>query len=183
MKCAVLCNGPSRELFVSREIYNFIIGCNIPWTKVDATVVLDKEVIEKWAKNPELIQCPTYFSVDAWRRTDEIKQRDLFKPYLKELITPKYPYHTSGHNACEIAIKLGFTDIDIYGCDSYFTNTTQTYTRTIITKIHPSDNSMKHIIGWRNRWNEIVQKHPNVNLNFIAYDNIYSPRYTETKTD
>lgn len=183
MKAAVLCNGPSRELFKSREGYDFIIGCNIPWINVDATVVLDKEVVNKWANNLELIQCPTYFSVDAWRQTDSIKKRDLFRPYLKELISPKYPYHTSGHNACEIAIKLGYTEIDIYGCDSYFSDTTTTYTRTLITKPHPSDGSMKHIIGWRNRWNEIVQNHPNIHLNFIGYDNIYSPRYTETKTD
>jgi hypothetical protein len=182
MKAALLCNGPSRELFTLKESYEFFIGCNVPWTNVDATVVLDKEVIDKWAKNPDLIQCATYFSVDAWRYTDSIKKRDLFRPYLMGLVTPKFPYHSSGHNAAEILIKLGYTDIDIYGCDSYFSNTTQTYTRSIITKKHASDGSMKHIIGWRNRWNEIIQNNPNIRLNFIGYDNIYSPRYTETKT-
>jgi hypothetical protein len=170
MKAAVLGNGPSKELFTCRKEYEFVIGCNIPWTAVDATIVLDKEIIEKWAKNPELIQCDTYFSVDAWRHTDSIKKRDIFRPYLKELITPKYPYHSSGHNACEVSIKLGYKFIDIYGCDSWFSDVTLSHTRKYIKN---GGACAKHITGWRNRWKEIIEKHPEVEINFIGYENIY----------
>lgn len=167
MKAALLCNGPSRVAYRSREGYDYVIGCNIPWTDVDSTVVLDKEVIDKWAKQPDLIQVPTHFSVDAWRHTDAIKKRYIFRPYLLGLITPKYPYHSSGHNAAEILIKMGYNQIDIYGCDSWFSDVTQSFTRTIITKKHSSDGSMKHIIGWRKRWKEIMDNNPNVEINFI----------------
>jgi hypothetical protein len=173
LKAAVLCNGPSRKLYKSRQGYDFVIGCNFPWTDVDATVVLDKEVVKKWSKDLSLITCETYFSVEAWRYTDSLKKRELFRPYFKDIINPKYPYHTSGHNACEIAIKLGYTDIDIYGCDSYFSNVTKTYTRTLITTKHASDGSSKHIIGWRKRWNEIISNNTDVNIEFIDYENFY----------
>lgn len=167
MKAALLCNGPSRISYKPTESYDYVIGCNIPWTNVDSTVILDKEVIDKWAKQPDLINVPAHFSVEAWRYTDAIKKRDIFRPYLLGLITPKYPYHSSGHNAAEILIKMGYEEIDIYGCDSWFSDVTQSFTRTIITKKHSSDGSMKHIIGWRNRWKEIIENHPEININFI----------------
>jgi hypothetical protein len=170
MKAAVLCNGPSKELFTDKNGYEFVIGCNIPWTKVDATIVLDKQVVEVWSKNIELIQCDTYFSVDAWRYTDSIKKRDRFRPYFKGLITPKYPYHSSGHNACEVAIKLGYKFIDIYGCDSWFSDVTVSNTRKYIKNGWAGS---KHITGWRNRWKEIIENYPEVEIKFIGYENIY----------
>ena len=39
MKGAVVANGPSRTRFNSSDGYNYTIGCNIPWTKVDSTVI------------------------------------------------------------------------------------------------------------------------------------------------
>ena len=168
MKCAVLCNGPSRILYEPSTEYGFIIGCNIPWTKVDATVVLDEEVVREWAKNPDLITVPTYFSVKAWAETDGIKKRDFFRPFLIKTITPKYPYHSSGHNAVEQVIDKGYTDIDIFGCDSWFSSVGRSYTRTHIKQGGIVDGDMRHIEGWRNRWKEIMDKHPEVTLNFIG---------------
>ena len=51
MKAALLCNGPSRSLFTSTNGYNYLIGCNVPWRQVDATVVLDVGVVQKWWKD------------------------------------------------------------------------------------------------------------------------------------
>jgi len=168
MKCAVLCNGPSRILYEPSTEYGFVIGCNIPWTKVDATVVLDEEVVREWAKNPDLITVPTYFSVKAWAETDGIKKRDFFRPFLIKTITPKYPYHSSGHNAVEQVIDKGYTDIDIFGCDSWFSSVGRSYTRTHIKQGGIVDGDMRHIEGWRNRWKEIMDKYPEVTLNFIG---------------
>ena len=167
MKAAVLCNGPSKELY--KGGYDFVIGCNIPWTDVNATVVLDTCIIDLWSKNLDLIKVPTYFSVDAWRKTDSIKMRENFRPYFKDIIKPKFPFHSSGHNALEITIGLGYTDISIYGCDSWFTDNTQSYTRKYI-KNAGSEHSIKHIIGWRKRWNEIISNNPQVNIQFIGYN-------------
>lgn len=169
MKCAVLCNGPSRTSFVSRDGYDFVIGCNIPWTEVDATVVLDEGVVDLWAKKPDIIKCPTYFSEQAWRYTDRIKKRDFFKQYLAHIIKPKYPYHSSGHNAAEVTIKWNqATHIDIYGCDSYFSNIAgRSYTRQYISKGGVTDGNRKYLEGWRKRWREIIDRNPNVTIEFI----------------
>jgi hypothetical protein len=168
MKAAVLCNGPSRNLYESSTEYDFVIGCNIPWTKVDATIVLDEQVVRLWAKNPELITVPTYFSVKAWQETDAIKKRDFFRPFLIKIINPRYPYHSSGHNAVEQVIDKGYKHIDIFGCDSWFSEVGLSYTRTHIKDGGIADGDMKHIERWRDRWKEIMEKHPEVTLNFIG---------------
>ena len=168
MKCAVLCNGPSRILYEPSAEYGFVIGCNIPWTVVDATVVLDEQVVRLWAKNPDLITVPVFFSVKAWAETDAVKKRDFFIPYLIKMINPKYPYHSSGHTAVEQVIDKGYTDIDIFGCDSWFSKVGRSYTRTHIKDGGVVDGDMRNIEGWRNRWKEIMDKHPEVNLNFIG---------------
>jgi hypothetical protein len=168
MRCAVLCNGPSRTSFHSREEYDFIIGCNIPWTEVDATVVLDEEVIRLWSKTPELITCPTYFSVKAWRETDALRCRGMFHPYLVELVHPQPKYHSSGHIAAEVCLRKEATKIDVYGCDSWFGNIMDTYTRQFVES-PPNENllSKSKSDGWRERWVNIVERNPNVSVQFI----------------
>jgi hypothetical protein len=53
MKCAVLCNGPSRSAYNPEKEYAYRIGCNIPWTKVDCTVILDPQMVKVLIKNNE----------------------------------------------------------------------------------------------------------------------------------
>lgn len=168
MKCAVLCNGPSRILYEQSAEYGFLIGCNIPWTKVDATVVLDEQVVRLWAKNPDLITVPTFFSVKAWQETDAVKKRDFFRQFLIKIVNIKLPYHSSGHIAVEQAIDKDYTDIDIFGCDSWFSEIGKSYTRTHIKDGGIVDGDTRSIEGWRNRWKEIMDKHPEVKLNFIG---------------
>jgi hypothetical protein len=166
MKVAVLCNGPSRFAYTGRLGYDYVIGCNIPWTEVDATVVLDENVIHRWAKEPDLIRCKTYFSRKAWMETDAIKKRDFFHPYLIEVIDIMPEYDSSGHNAARCAIKLGANQLDIYGCDSWFDQTIVSYTHEYFKNLNP-DNSKKHVMGWRKRWEEIIKSNPDVMFNFI----------------
>ena len=167
MKTAVLCNGPSRNLFNSSDGYHYIIGCNVPWTKVDATVVLDENVIDRWAKEPELITVPTYFSRKAWMHTDSIKKRSFFEKYFIDIVDILPEYDTSGHNAVKCAIKRGAVEIDIYGCDSWFEQTIVSYTHKYFKNLNPDD-SKKHVIGWRKRWQEIIDGNPTVKINFIG---------------
>lgn len=164
MKVAVLCNGPSREVFRDSLEYEFVIGCNIPWTVVDATVILDPEVIHYLAKHPQLINIPAYFSRKAWMITDEIKKRKFFEPYLIELIDPKYPYHSAGHVAVEAMIRKGATEIDIFGCDSWFESTIESYTHQYVDT---SDETKRCIEAWRTKWKTIIENNPNVTINFI----------------
>lgn len=45
MKIAVLGNGASRNFFADPSRYDYLIGCNIPWTEVDANVIIDEEMV------------------------------------------------------------------------------------------------------------------------------------------
>lgn len=166
MKVAVLGNGPSRLSYLKHvSEYDTVAGCNAPWTRVDWTVVLDEEVVQRWAREPDLITVPTYFSRHAWAETDAIKKREFFKPFLIDLVYPAKEYDTSGHIACRILIKNGYTEIDLYGFDSYWKDTIESLSHNLF-KNHPDPNSKKHYEGWRKMWNKIQEDNPGVKLNF-----------------
>ena len=164
MRCAVLCNGPSRNLFTDTGKYDYIIGCNIPWTKVDCTIVLDVGVVAKWWSK-KLPAVPTWFSEHAWRET-KFKNREFFKDSFLGLVYPLPEYDSSGHVACSKAIQLGYKEIDIFGCDSWFVSNTDSYTHQFYDS-RPSDTS-KHIVGWRKRWETIMSSNPEVVIKFIG---------------
>lgn len=165
MKCAVLCNGPSRVAFQSREGYDFVIGCNIPWTEVDATVVFDRDIVNYLAKHPDHINYKIYFSRHAWMHTDTIRKRPLFKDAFAGIIDPKYPFYSSGHGATETAIQRGATSIDIYGCDSWFEYNLTSHTHQISDTSYP--NKEKCIDEWRIKWNNIMNSNRHVKIEFI----------------
>lgn len=166
-KAAVLCNGPSRSSFQSRIGYDLVLGCNIPWTDVDATVVLDEEVIKAWQKRLELIKCKVYYSRKAWDYFHRYKhERAFFMERSAGIVQVQPQYHSAGHVAVEKAINLGYKVIDIYGCDVMFADTIASYTRQHIPN-NVRDDSKRHIQGWRDRWNKIIESHPEITLNFI----------------
>jgi len=169
MKCAVLCNGPSRIAYTPNKEYEFVLGCNVPWTKVDATVVLDKQLIEVWNKNRPLINVPVYFSTQAWASASQL-DKDFFEQYFAGTLITDPQYHSSGHNAVEVVIKKGFTHIDIYGCDAYFDTTKfDSYTRSVISMSSPNYElrNAQRMVGWKIRWKQMIENHPTVKLNFI----------------
>lgn len=166
MKAAVLCNGPSRNDYTTRTGYDFVIGCNIPWCDVDATVVLDEAVVQKWSSQPDLISVPAYFSRKAWMFTDEIKKRKFFEKFLIELVDVLPEYDSSGHHAAMACARRGASEIDIYGCDSWFDQTIASYTHKYFKNLNPDD-SKKYVYGWRNRWNHIINQNPNIKFTFI----------------
>lgn len=167
MKAAVLGNGPSRTAYKGRGDYHYVMGCNIPWCKdVDATTIIDSPVVDRWFKQQDLVNCPVYFSRNAWRECIN-KKRKFFKPYFKSLIDTLPQFDSSGHNAVKVVISLGYKQIDIYGCDSMFENTTVSYTDEFIDKrqvLKP----IKQIEGWKNTWNNIISNNPDVRFNFIG---------------
>lgn len=168
MKAAVLCNGPSRTSYQTSLEYDFLVGCNIPWTDVDALVILDEEIINLWAKDPDLIIVPensVFFARRAYMYTDEIKKRAFFDPYLRKLVDVHGPYHSSGHVAAEQAILEGYTELDIYGCDSWFESSLKSSTHEWVDT--SSENLMMCVTSWRTRWDIMIQNNPNVKINFI----------------
>jgi hypothetical protein len=158
MRCAVLGNGPSRSAYKGE--YDYVIGCNIPWTKVDSTFIMDPDVITAWSNDLNLITCKVYLSPQAVRHADRLP----FIQYKKHLIAVQEipPLYSSGHVAAKKAVELGYTELDIYGMDSWFNDTMETYTRTFVSE-KPSNKCKQ----WRKVWNELIQTYPDVKFNFI----------------
>ena len=163
MNCAVLGNGPCRVAFSDEMVYDWKIGCNIPWTTCDATVVIDSGVVDVWAKNPSLITCPTYFSKHAWMRVAERKCREQFASQFAEIIPLSHPYQSSGHCAAQVAIAKGYDRIDVFGADAMFSTELASYTHDFLN----AHFDIKQVEGWRDRWKAIHDAHPEVDLRFI----------------
>jgi len=168
MKCAVLCNGPSRDVYTGDTQYEYVVGCNSPWTRVDATVVLDESMIDAWYKNRSLITVPVYFSKHSFAYACTLDQ-PFFSQYLLQEVVPESNHHSSGHVALEILLEKGYQEIDVYGCDSWYRKDASSYTRNIIPLDSPNREIRDHgkLIGWKARWQDIIDKHPSVNINFI----------------
>lgn len=151
----VLGNGPSRENYDFTG--DVVIGCNIPGDgfSVDATVITDVEIIWVIANNPELITCPLIVSTKAYEKmkelriTDQFEVLDVFKPL---------DWHTSGHYATLYLTKIiGCNKIDIWGCDSYFTNDASS-----VTDMHVKDKGGLFFKQWRSTWDRIFADNPQV---------------------
>ena len=159
MKVALLGNGNNRNVFLdSTNKYDYTIGCNIPWTKVDATVVMDANVLDKMET-----LVPFYCSRIAWRNCNK---QNRYSDYLIEIFDSKIDYDSAGHCAARIVLMRGATEIDIYGCDSWFKEDTESYTHKYIDS--RSSDMSKHVLVWRERWHELMNENANVKFNFIG---------------
>lgn len=158
MRVALLGNGDSRILFDSADRYDYLIGCNVPWRQVDSTVVLDVNVLDKLPLPNKI-----YASRKAWM---ECSKKEELIGYLIEIFDSIPDYDSAGHAAARILIKLGAKQIDIYGCDSWFTNNTESYTHQWVDS--RSIDMSKNVSVWRARWYEMMATHPHIDFNFIG---------------
>jgi hypothetical protein len=168
MKAAVVCNGPSRFAFNKNLKYNYTIGCNIPWTKVDSTVILDGNVIHRWAGDSNLISCPAFFTTRAWRTADEIRFRNyIIDNNLFIDLMPDYPeFYSAGHVAALVMCENDYTELDIFGVDSMFEDTVESFTNTLVYDFNP-DSEQQRIVNWRLNWDKLQNDYPEVTFNFI----------------
>ena len=164
-KVAVLCNGPSRSAYDPNTEYAYRIGCNIPWTKVDCTVILDPQMANLIASDRSLIDCKIYFSDNAW---EHVKDKSVFEDIFLGTIAKTKKGMSSGNMACMKMVELGYKDIDIYGADAMTTsdirsnNVRKSYTRNFL-----DSDSMNMSPDWRTNWNKMIKDHPDVKFNFI----------------
>lgn len=162
MKCAILGNGPSHKLYDSSKEYDTVIGCNIPWTTVDWTCIMDADVINAWQKNPDLITVPIYIATRVHDYACSLNMgMNVYGTFTLKRPEPETNY-SSGHYAALKAIELGHTQIDLYGFDSYYTGSIES-----ITRKHVLDNPANNAIKWRNLWNRIISSNQDVVFNFI----------------
>lgn len=170
MKCAILGNGPSRSAYSPDKEYTYRIGCNIPWAVTDCTIIIDPDVITAWSFKLDIIKCPVWLSRVAYSQTGavriqstRVKMRDWIQENNLFLGIQYQPEHySSGHIAAVKAIELGYEDLDLYGFDSYFNDTMDSYTRQ-----HVKDNPMNHVEKWRRIWEKMIESYPDIKFNFI----------------
>lgn len=167
MKAALLCNGPSRELFESQSKldYDYIMGCNIPWTDVHSTVILDIEVADYLTEHRPLLKYPIWFGRDAWREIHR-KERTKIGTYFKGIVD-KTEGESTGHVGLRKLIEEGYDDIDIFGCDSYFELSNKSSTHTFVKNV--PGNIARQIELWRTHWDNIIDHRIDVSVNFIWY--------------
>lgn len=166
MKVAVLCNGPSRSAYDPNKEYAYRIGCNIPWAKVDCTVILDPQLVKVLIRDISLIDCKVYFSQNVVDYVKEVGAASLFD--VAGIIQKTRRGLSSGNIACLKAVELGYKDLDIYGADAFITNdirsntASKSYTRNFL-----SSDGMNMSPDWRTNFNKMIKDHPEVKFNFI----------------
>lgn len=166
MKVAVLCNGPSRSAYDPNKEYAYRIGCNIPWTKVDCTVIIDPQLVKVLIKDTSLIDYKVYFSQAVWDHVQEVGATPLFD--CLGIIQKNKRGVSSGNIACMKAVELGYKDIDIYGADAMVVNDIRSNTvRKSYTRNFLDSDGMNMSPDWRTNFNKMIKDHPDVKFNFI----------------
>lgn len=148
MKTAILGNGPSRILYNSENDFDLVIGCNIPWTKVDATILCDREIVDVIKNDFILIQVPVIISNIVYERMKEFRIVESFT--ILDVFKPK-EWHNAAHYAADYLMTKEVEEIQIYGCDSIFENDLSSVTDEKIEKKMDSD---RFIRQWRKVWSK-----------------------------
>jgi hypothetical protein len=159
----VLGNGPSKSAY--NRSGDIVIGCNFPGEfSVDATVVCDEEIVFILKNNPEAITCPMIVSTKVYSKMKEYKIEDKYT--ILAVFKPR-DWFNAAHYAANYLLTIGCAQIDIWGCDSIFADTTESTTDIIISKEDKSD--MRFIRNWRNVWTDIFANNPMTLFKVIKY--------------
>lgn len=166
MKAAVLGNGPSRCLYTTPDQYEYVIGCNVPWTNVTANIICDETVVQYWHKNYSNYKHKTFLAERAWREVQRLNFADEMRSLLLDVVDMHEGYDSSAHVAVKKLIDLGYTEIDVYGCDSRFSDDYKSRTNNYIrSKVNSPRELAK---TWNKNWDEIIQSNPSVTITFIG---------------
>lgn len=165
----VLCNGPRMQYYTPNGL--FTIGCNFPPVPVDVTSIIDREVIRTWAKGKvKMMTNKVVFNraaIETYKECRKYFSQEENKIQILGTFDVIRSYYSSGHWAAYAMIRLGFTELDIYGCDSFWTTNIGSYTDNFIEKGKPLDNP-KFAGEWRKSWNRLaMEEGKGVIFNFI----------------
>lgn len=188
MKAAILGNGPSRVAYSAGD-YDLVIGCNIPWTTVDSTVIVDCVMVNKLLKSPEILPAGTKLHLSP-RAKAAIRRKaagvfhssSIAKSLLAmedRSVEIKDKWKSSGHCAAMVAILLGATDLWLFGFDSVFEVTLESYTGIYVKPIMPKTHKGR-VMEWRAHWKKIMGDYPAVKFNFVRGDNDYTTEIPHT---
>lgn len=181
-ECNLLCSGPSRISYKENNIPT--MGCNIPWAKVNWTIIFDSIVLEKIIDFPDFLHKDTKLIISNHAKSEMKLQNKL--NLLKHDIAGTFRHHYStthilkrstGHYAAEWLIHMGYTKINIYGCDNWFGDDLclENYMHDESNPLNiPNENIEKGInyvkyrgYKWRKSWQRLINQNPNIEFNFI----------------
>lgn len=162
MKGVVLGNGPSRKYYDRSG--DFVLGCNIPNDQfsVDATVICDEEIVWVLKADLTLIQVPVIISKKVFEKMKELKIVDNFN--IHHVFTPKDWYSTA-HYAAEYLLDFGCSEVDVWGCDSFFENNIASETDKYVPKQDTVGDRFTR--QWRQVWFDFVHKYGQERINLI----------------
>jgi hypothetical protein len=157
MKGVILGNGPSKHLYDRSG--DIIIGCNFPGEEysVDATVICDEEIVYILKTTPNLITCPIIISEKVFEKLKELK---LVDKYIILCVFKVRDWHNAAHYAAQYLITTGCEEIDVWGCDSMFSETISSSTDAFVPK--SDSDGARFIKKWRAVWNALFVYYPDI---------------------
>lgn len=161
----VLGNGPSKVAY--NRGGHMVIGCNIPGDEfsVDATVVCDEEIVWVLKSKPELINVPLIVSTRAFEKLKELRLEDKYD--IQHVFSTR-EWFNSAHYAAEFLAACGCTEIEVWGCDSVFSDNINSTTDAYVPK--QPDTSEKLLRNWRRIWNELFDAYPTIKFKIIRIE-------------
>ena len=173
----VVGNGPSWVDFKRLSDQDFVIGCNV--TKVlaaDATMMSDVSLCNqiqhhrRHNRKPALPKIPPVIAnpgVVEWlgNPVNDCHEMILYSTYRRPEGVRSLEM-SSAHYGVLWLIDHGYTDIHVWGIDSYFKNHIYSHTDNLkISKIKKDPNRVSEVAtGWSDRWDQIIKGNPQVQI-------------------
>jgi hypothetical protein len=181
MIVAVLGNGPSKEdWLMEKSLYpfNFIMGCNFPWTHVDATTIIDGKAAEGWVEyvidKKEVNPVKFYLSPSANSRFVHLGVRQFLHQWKAGDVEVRRR-ESSAHCATKVAIEqLGATEVRVYGVDTFFTMNNESSTWKYVNGGLSGAKKSQQITDWRTNWHRIKEENPDVKITMVRLEDASS---------
>ena len=153
----VVGNGPSRKHFKKFDQNNFVVGCNLSDRSLplDATVVIDPAVINHIINN-QIDYLPPLIITQGVKK---IINKNNFDVPVSTVLDTRSKGNSSGHFATDYLLHRGYTHIHMWGCDSLFEDTVESFTREQIPNEPANSKNWKR---WRNAWHNVFAEKKDV---------------------
>ena len=177
----VVGNGPSWVDFKRLSDQDFVIGCNV--TKVlgaDATMMSDVSLCNqiqhhrRHNRKPAIPKIPPVIAnpgVVEWlgNPVNDCHEMTLYSTYRRPEGVRSLEM-SSAHYAVLWLIDHGYTDIHVWGIDSYFKNHIYSHTDNLKkSKLKQDPNRVSEVAtGWSDRWDQIIKGNQQVQITLHA---------------
>ncbi len=181
MIVAILGNGPSKEdWFMEKDLYpfDFVMGCNFPWTDVHATTIIDGKAAQGWCdyviQKEEVQPVKFYLSPSANTKFVHNGEKQFLHQWKLGDVEVRRR-ESSAHCATKVAIEqLGATQVRVYGCDTFFTMENTSSTWKYVHGGLDGARKTKQITDWRSNWHRLNEENPDVQITMVRLEDASS---------